>query len=56
MCSCKCSVKCAWPSEIGFDDFVGEIAMCVWSAGQRPHPESAVAFEGTHHRAALLAG
>src|SRR5258708_8227922 len=28
MSSCKCSVKCAWPSEIGFDHFVREIAMC----------------------------
>ena len=54
MCPCKCSVEGFWTVQICFDDFVGEVAMLAWMAGQRAHCELAAGLEGAYHRSSLL--
>src|SRR6266850_6350794 len=54
MCPFECSGEGFWTVQICFGDFVGEVAMLAWIAGQRAHLELAAGLEGAYHPSSLL--
>jgi hypothetical protein len=50
----ECSFERFRLVQISFDDFVGELAVLIWMAGQRAHRKFAAALQGMHDASSLL--